>query len=140
MDESIEFQNLRAISCSVRGKKVYSVSIPEDWREDAENRKEPASKYQFDQSVFSLFDQYLSHGRHCVLTFKFKDGTRSRARGNGSILLSPKKPEELSAYARKIITNDKYHPMRKQLGLRVGRPGPAVKKVVPKMETEASAD
>ena len=117
---------------------MHHVAIPDDWRESNEDRKEPLSKYYLSENSFREFDAFLVHGRHCVFTFKFKDGTKTRARGNGKVSMSNKPRQGLTLYARKIITKDRYHPMREDLGLNVGRgrkKSRARKKVAPMTAT-----
>jgi len=89
----IDIPSIRAVSVSVRGKKVFYKSLTKEQIKKGELIRQ--------ETLESLKPIVEEHGRHAVLTFKLLDGTKRRYRGNGSILLEPTSLE-LTEYAQKV--------------------------------------
>ena len=94
------------MSCSVKGKTVL--------------RHDDVVSDNGELMLSDLEPILKEHGRKAVITFKMKDGSKVRVRGNGSLMLE-NKPTKMTAYAKSIIRQDKYHPMRESIIPKLGR-------------------
>jgi hypothetical protein len=99
----LDVPKLRAISISVRGKRVLHKSLTEEEVEAGKNLD-----YQLMYEIESIVAE---HGRHAIMTFKLKSGVKQRFRGNGSVLLHPMtKPTE---WAQRLMRMDAYKEKRR---------------------------
>lgn len=103
----IDVPSIRAISISVRGKRVFHTALTREQVEAGENLE-----YEV---MYDMEPIVMEHGRHAVLTFKLKNGTKQRYRGNGSMILGPDGGEPTD-YARKMLAQ--HHLRQRRLEVR----------------------
>lgn len=87
----LDMSSMKAVSISVRGKRIYYTSLSKEQVEAGEDI-DPLIMPDMEAIV-------MEHGRHAVMTFKLKDGTKRRYRGNGGVIRGPA-GEELTDYAK----------------------------------------
>lgn len=99
----IDVPSIRAISIAVRGKRVFRTALTQEQVDAGEN---------LDQEVMLDMEPIvMEHGRHAVLTFKLKNGTKQRYRGNGGVILGPPGGEPTD-YAKAMLAESRMRQLR----------------------------
>lgn len=98
---AIDVPSLRSISISVCGKRVFHVTLTQEQMASGEVIPEEKMK--------EIEPIVMKHGRHAVMTFKLRDGTKQRYRGNGGIIHGPEPQTQL---AKKMLTEMMIRDMR----------------------------